>query len=536
MKNLGKYFRLQTSRAGFALFFTTLMYVVYNAFNIEKITKWFHNGDTFDYMALLAYLTLGLALFLVFFLLFSFRWTMKPLALILIVLSAASTYFISKYNVAIDTSMVMNVVHTDPTEVKSLLSTQMIPYIIFLVLLPAFLVLKTRVVYDSPARDLYTSVKLAAVALVIGGASLYLESSSILRAGNISQKYIIHDLVPVNYLRSIISNISIKVRPVYANIKPETEFTGTVAEHRNLVVVLAIGETSRQKNFNLYGYKRNITNPVLSRYKDLHVLNGIARLGSTLYALPQILEKDGVTLPRITSTLGIDTACYVNYTLYDNCASVGEVAPKNCKHGDKCYDEDVVPLLKNNLKSYTSGSRLIVLHLGGGSHGPLYKDRHPPEFLRFKPMCMDADVINKCTVEQLYNSYDNTILYVDYVLGKIMTALDNSGVPYVFIYLSDHGESLLEDGKIFHGMPPGIDLPPEQAHIPLIIKSSVPISIAKRDEYKQPEVFDSILNLFSIKVDIFDNKGSFINLVENHGNASSKSGTQKKSTIEQVSR
>lgn len=508
-KNL---FNFQTTRAGFTLIFTILMYVIYNAFNIEKLTKWFYQGNTLDYPALLAYLVVGLSLFIVFFILFAYRWTIKPLAIILIVLSAASTYFISKYNVAIDTSMVMNVVHTDVTEVSALLSVQMIPYVIFLIILPIFVVIKTKIIFDKPLRDLLSSIKLGSVALVIGLVSLYSESNGIIRAGNMSQKYIIHSLVPVNYLRSIISNISIKVRPVYANIKTQTDFTGSMSKHRDLVVVLAIGEASRQKNFNLYGYKRKITNPVLSKYKDLHILNGIARLGSTLYALPEILDKDGVTLPRITSTLGIDTACYVNYTLYENCSTVGETAPKNCKHGGKCYDEDVIPLLDNNLKSYTSGSRFIVLHLGGGSHGPLYKTRHPPEFLRFKPMCNDADVINKCTTEELYDSYDNTILYVDYVLGKIITTLDNSGVPYVFIYLSDHGESLLENGRIFHGMPPGMSLPPEQAHIPLIIKSSVPISIAKRDEYKQQDVFDSILDLFSIKVDIFDNKGSFIKL------------------------
>ena len=513
-----KLFKLQTSRTGFTLMFTTLMYVVYNAFNIEKITKWFYLGDKLDYPALFAYLALGLSLFIVFFILFSYRWTIKPLAIMLIILSAAATYFISKYNVAIDTSMVMNVVHTDATEVTSLLSFHMIPYVVFLIILPVFIVMKTEITYDRPLRDLLLSIKVAALALVIGMASLYMESSSILRAGNISQKYIIHSLVPVNYLRSIISNISIKVRPVYASIKSEAEFTGTVSERNNLVVVLAIGEASRQKNFALYGYKGKNTNPILSKYNDLHILNGIARLGSTLYALPEILEKDGVKLTRITSSLGVSTSCYVNYTLYDNCSSVGQVETSNCKHGGKCYDEDVVPLLDNNLKSYAGGSRFIVLHLGGGSHGPLYKDRHPPEFLQFKPMCTDADVINQCTVEELYNSYDNTILYVDYVLGKIISDLDRSGVPYVFIYLSDHGESLLEDGKIFHGMPPGISLPPEQAHIPLIIKSSVPISIVKRDEYKQQDVYDTVLGLFSIKVDIFDNKGSFIKL-DKHDNS-----------------
>jgi lipid A ethanolaminephosphotransferase len=80
----------------------------------------------------------------------------------------------------------------------------------------------------------------------------------------------------------------------------------------------------------------------------------------------------------------------------------------------------------------------------------------------------------------------------------------------VFIYLSDHGESLMEDGVMFHGMPPGVTLPKEQAEIPLIVKSSVPIAIAKRDQYGQPDVFDTVLDLFSIRSPMFDRSGSFI--------------------------
>jgi glucan phosphoethanolaminetransferase (alkaline phosphatase superfamily) len=65
-------------------------------------------------------------------------------------------------------------------------------------------------------------------------------------------------------------------------------FPGRVTSAENLVVVLAIGESSRQENFSLYGYRRQNTNPLLSKEKDLHVLNGIAKKGSTLYALPEI--------------------------------------------------------------------------------------------------------------------------------------------------------------------------------------------------------------------------------------------------------
>jgi lipid A ethanolaminephosphotransferase len=202
----------------------------------------------------------------------------------------------------------------------------------------------------------------------------------------------------------------------------------------------------------------------------------------------------------------------VNYTLYDNCAEPGETKVSDCGHGGKCYDEDVVPLLERDLAAYRSGPRFIVLHLGGGSHGPIYRDRHPPEFARFEPACTDADVANQCSLEQLYNSYDNTILYVDFVVGEILATLENSDVPYVFIYLSDHGESLMEEGRMFHGMPPGIPLPAEQAEIPLIVKASVPIRIVERDEHRQQDVFDTVLDLLSIESPLVDRSRSFVKL------------------------
>jgi lipid A ethanolaminephosphotransferase len=283
-----------------------------------------------------------------------------------------------------------------------------------------------------------------------------------------------------------------------------------VASRDDLVVVLAIGESSRRKSFSVYGYRQRDTTPTLERTAGLQLLNGVSRIGTTLYALPEILEKDGVKLPAVVAALGIPTSCYVNYTLYDNCAAVGETMVRNCGHGGRCYDEDVVGLLDENLRTYSSGYRFIVLHLGGGSHGPRYADRYPPEFQRFRPTCNDADVVNRCTVQELYNAYDNSILYVDHVLGQVIDRLDRSRVPYVFLYLSDHGESLLEGGRMFHGMPPGVRLPPEQAEIPLIVKASVPISIVPRAEYGQQDVFDTVLDLFSIETPLFDRRGSFI--------------------------
>jgi len=502
--------RFQTSHTRFVIGFSVLLYGVCNAVNFDRLSMWFRQGDGFDYSALCAYLVAGLALFTGFFALLAHRWTIKPLAILLTILSGAVTYFIAKYGVAIDSSMIQNTVHTDVTEVGQLLSWQMIPYVLFLIVLPVLIILQANITFPASWRYLLGSLALFGISFGLALACLYAEYNAILRAGNVSHKYIVYSLVPINVISGSLNAASKSIKPYLKRNDKQVEIDARVTSPGNLVVVLAVGESSRKKNFSVYGYTRRNTNPVLEKTSGLHLLSAVATRASTLYALPKILEKDGVKLTTLVSKAGIPTSCYVNYTLYDNCSTPGETAVTTCGHGGKCYDEDVIPLLEKNLATYVSGYRFVVLHLGGGSHGPLYSDRYPLEFQQFKPMCEDADVAAKCTLDQLYNSYDNTILYVDHVLGQALQTLDRSGAPYVFIYLSDHGESLLENGMMFHGMPPGMALPAEQAQVPLIVKASVPVSIVERAEYAQPAVFDSVLDLFSIRAAGFDRAESFI--------------------------
>jgi len=41
----------------------------------------------------------------------------------------------------------------------------------------------------------------------------------------------------------------------------------------------------------------------------------------------------------------------------------------------------------------------------------------------------------------------------------------------------------------------------------------VPITVAARAEYQQPDVFDTVLDLFSIRSDSFDRSGAFVTRV-----------------------
>src|SRR4051812_30314528 len=99
--------RFQVSHVGFSLAFALLLYAICNALNIDKLARWFTQKGGVDYLGLSAYLLAGLCLFVAFFMLLAHRRTIKPVAVAIVVLSAAVTYFISKYNVAVDSSMVL---------------------------------------------------------------------------------------------------------------------------------------------------------------------------------------------------------------------------------------------------------------------------------------------------------------------------------------------------------------------------------------------------------------------------------------------
>ena len=124
--------KFKVSHISFCILYSTLSYIAYNAVNIDKTAKWFYLKNECDYIGISAFYIAGLCISIAVFTLLAHRWTIKPLAIIIIILSGASAYFISKYNVAIDHHMIKNAINTDTTEVRGLLSVQMIPYFLFL--------------------------------------------------------------------------------------------------------------------------------------------------------------------------------------------------------------------------------------------------------------------------------------------------------------------------------------------------------------------------------------------------------------------
>lgn len=141
-----------------------------------------------------------------------------------------------------------------------------------------------------------------------------------------------------------------------------------------------------------------------------------------------------------------------------------------CADGS-CNDAVLLPVLKKAMDAAlkSSNDTVLVFHVIG-SHGPKYQDRYPRDFAEFKPDMFGKNV-DSASLEEVVNSYDNSIRYTDYILASFIKIMQQakqaaaSDAALSVMYISDHGESLGENGLFLHGTPYMV-APNEQIHIP----------------------------------------------------------------------
>lgn len=102
------------------------------------------------------------------------------------------------------------------------------------------------------------------------------------------------------------------------------------------------------------------------------------------------------------------------------------------------------------------------------------------------------------------NTYDNTLLYTDFILSKIIALLkQKQDYQSTLLYVSDLGESLGENGIYLHGMPYPL-APKKQTHVPMIFWSNDGQLMKKLDgkkdlEFSHDNIFHTILGYFKTK-------------------------------------
>jgi lipid A ethanolaminephosphotransferase len=142
---------------------------------------------------------------------------------------------------------------------------------------------------------------------------------------------------------------------------------------------------------------------------------------------------------------------------------------RHCQ-GSNCFDEVMLADLPETLRRIERDT-VIVFHQQG-SHGPSYSERYPAAYEKFQPACR-SNQLQRCTQQEISNAYDNTIAYTDHVLATQIQLLReaSSQLDSLLIYVSDHGESLGENGIYLHGMPYAF-APAVQKEVPMLLWTS----------------------------------------------------------------
>lgn len=424
----------------------------------------------------------------------------KAVLALLLLAAGALAHFIGSYGIVFDPTMVVNMVQTDVRETRDLLSWRLLLSMALLGALPAWWLLRRPAApVQSVTKRLggnLASFALGLLAMVLLALSVFATLSSTMR----NHKSLRYMITPLNAVYSL-SAAALRGQAAPAGppavIGADAHLLPRAAGAKPPLLLLVVGETARAMNFSLNGYARP-TNPELAKLPEASLvsLRQVTSCGTaTAASLPcmfsplgreafvdlkdrqenllDVLQRAGLAVLWLDNQSGCKGLCdrVPNSTttrLPDGAAPL----PAGLCEGEECFDEALLHALDKRIAAL-DGERLkrglvLVMHQMG-SHGPAYFKRSPPGLKPFQPECR-SNALQQCPREQVVNAYDNTLVTTDRLLARAVGWLQTQQDRFDtgMLYVSDHGESLGENGLYLHGMPYAF-APREQTHVPMIL-------------------------------------------------------------------
>jgi lipid A ethanolaminephosphotransferase len=475
-----------------------------------------------------------LALLVVFLSLLAWPRVFKPVAVFLLLSAAAATHFMLSYSIVIDSTMLVNVMHTDAKEAGDLLSVRMALTLLLLGVLPAVWLWQQPVRPASALRRVGFNAATLAMGLLVAVLALFVmfqDFASVMR-NHKQVRYLINPLNTVYGLGMVVADTVPKTQQPLQPLGGDVSLGPTYAHLSDApLFVLVVGETARAVNFGLQGYVRDTT-PELKALKDqgaLSYYNNVRSCGTNTQAsVPCMFSHLGMTAfsaskQRHENLLDLLQHAGLAVVWIDNqsgckgvCDRIPEVSttalkvPGLCEQGE-CFDEVMIGETERQLNALPPERKargtVVVMHQMG-SHGPAYFKRSPAAFKVFQPECV-SNALQECDREAVVNAYDNSIRYTDHFLAQTIGWLQKQPTSTALLYFSDHGESLGENNLYLHGLPYAI-APDEQKHVPMVtwlsagMQQRLKLSTAclnqhANDPLSHDNLFHSVLGIMDIQ-------------------------------------
>lgn len=228
------------------------------------------------------------------------------------------------------------------------------------------------------------------------------------------------------------------------HLRSAADFESSILDnHDELIFVFIIGETTMSSHSSLNSYSR-LTMPMSQRQSK------------NIVSYPKTLSFGHMTN---TSIVGMFTDAEIN----NPAPHVGSFTDLFTKHGFQTLymtsggEMRNQNILMRNLKKkefHSAGDvfeavspslddkKVLYVLYTEGSHFP-YKKRYPQEWSHFQPDNHSSYPPGN-SPEVLINAYDNSILYMDYLLARLFERLKNRRA--IVFFAGDHGELLGENG------------------------------------------------------------------------------------------
>ncbi len=449
-----------------------------------------------------ALLLLSLDFLLYYLLVFLFRGVGKGLICFTLFGDAVMLYFVNNYEVLVTDDMMGNVLRTQWTEASGFFSFAFVLYILVLCVLPSIYVFARKVTCGSWKQLLSRAGVSLALVLAVAFGNMknwpWIDRNST-ELGSL--------LMPWSYIVNTFRYLGAERR---RNVQAIPLPDATAVSSSRDVCVLVIGESARRDHFAYYGYGRN-TNPYtagdgvkayVAESSATYTAAGVKAILEPVDApelheiLPNYLYRMGVDVTWRTSNWGEPP---VHIDKYFTDARLRERYPEVSDP----YDGILLAGLKEEILSNSAGKVFVVIHTNT-NHGPAYNTKYPPQFEVFTPVCSTVEMA-KTSQEELFNAYDNSLIYTDYLLHELIEMLRAvPGRRRCLLYVSDHGESLGENNLYMHGVPMSM-APREQIEIPFLVwTDDTALKLKELPAVGQHHVFHSVLRFLGVETPAFD--------------------------------
>lgn len=424
----------------------------------------------------------------------------KLLSVVVLLISASASFYMTFFNVVIGYGIVVSALTFDIDLTKEVFGYPLVLWTILTGILPSawlcFCPIRKNIYvnHETAARRLLYRGLPAFITLFILVVSLDSLIYLTKQQGKKNNQYvaspagiIAHSYLPTNW----IAGVSVYLHQVITErntaerlFNPAKHFTYQPKQSLDdLFVVFVIGETTRWDHMGMLGYSRDTT-PLLAQEPNLVAMAGVSCDTATKLSLRCMFVREGGTDENsqralkennvffVLRKLGFTSELFGMQSEVWFYSSVGansyeireELASEYAQTQRPINDMLLVSRLEKSLKKYPQGKHLVILHTKGSHY--LYSQRYPQEFAQFQPECMSINTT--CSKQQLINSFDNSVLFVDHMLKNVFDQLRDKNA--IVFYASDHGESI-DDDYHFHASPKEV-APEDQFRIPIMVWAS----------------------------------------------------------------